>query len=269
MPSGQASGVKTEPSVKIEPGLEGAPGMPQGTRPTEERVIQQLQSQYGDRAAGSIDKLKAGMGMQAQNGQHPQGQQRPGGPPMPQPQHAQYQGNVPQQYRQNMPHPNAQQQPQPQQQQQQRAPPQPQNGQKPAPSQLDGTGDEESHVGVLMHQGRSGQTTELGRVEIDSMLHEQIAARAKAMEGGGFMVPLQRAGKAKPSTAHHRTANADGGPSRFDGPGDDADETDDEDAINSDLDDPEDNIDDDDEDEDGGHIMLCMYDKVQRVKNKW
>ena len=63
--------------------------------------------------------------------------------------------------------------------------------------------------------------------------------------------------------------DADAGPSRFDGPGDDLDESEDEDAINSDLDDPDDNLDDDDEDEDGGHIMLCMYDKVQRVKNKW
>ena len=45
----------------------------------------------------------------------------------------------------------------------------------------------------------------------------------------------------------------------------------DEDAINSDLDDPDDLADGDEEDEDGnmGHIMLCMYDKVQRVKNKW
>ncbi|KAI5845021.1 transcription factor IIA, alpha/beta subunit [Morchella snyderi] len=43
----------------------------------------------------------------------------------------------------------------------------------------------------------------------------------------------------------------------------------DEDAINSDLDDPEDDeIDNEDEDE-VPQIMLCMYDKVQRTKNKW
>jgi transcription initiation factor TFIIA large subunit len=48
----------------------------------------------------------------------------------------------------------------------------------------------------------------------------------------------------------------------------DSDE-DDEDAINSDLDDPdEDEIDNDDDDE-VPQIMLCMYDKVQRTKNKW
>ena len=27
--------------------------------------------------------------------------------------------------------------------------------------------------------------------------------------------------------------------------------------------------DDEDDDESMGHMMLCMYDKVQRVKNKW
>uniref|UniRef100_A0A060T7R6 ARAD1C24112p n=1 Tax=Blastobotrys adeninivorans TaxID=409370 RepID=A0A060T7R6_BLAAD len=43
------------------------------------------------------------------------------------------------------------------------------------------------------------------------------------------------------------------------------------DEINSDLDDSEDEIDsaNEDEDDDGGMIMLCLYDKVQRVKNKW
>jgi transcription initiation factor TFIIA large subunit len=44
----------------------------------------------------------------------------------------------------------------------------------------------------------------------------------------------------------------------------------DEDAINSDLDDPDEGLnEEEDEDEGMGHIMLCMYDKVQRVKNKW
>lgn len=49
----------------------------------------------------------------------------------------------------------------------------------------------------------------------------------------------------------------------------DSDDENDEDAINSDLDDPEDDeIDNDDEDE-VPQRMLCMYDKVQRTKNKW
>ncbi|KAI9822845.1 MAG: transcription factor IIA subunit alpha [Phylliscum demangeonii] len=45
---------------------------------------------------------------------------------------------------------------------------------------------------------------------------------------------------------------------------------DDEDAINSDLDDPDDGADENGADDDTMlQIMLCMYDKVQRTKNKW
>ena len=45
---------------------------------------------------------------------------------------------------------------------------------------------------------------------------------------------------------------------------------DDEDAINSDLDDPDDAAIEEEEDEGRpNQIMLCTYDKVQRVKNKW
>ncbi|RPB01114.1 transcription factor IIA, alpha/beta subunit [Choiromyces venosus 120613-1] len=43
----------------------------------------------------------------------------------------------------------------------------------------------------------------------------------------------------------------------------------DEDAINSDLDDPEDDEIDGEDDDEAPQIMLCMYDKVQRTKNKW
>lgn len=46
---------------------------------------------------------------------------------------------------------------------------------------------------------------------------------------------------------------------------------DDADDINSDLDDSEEDQDtfSDDEELENGMIMLCLYDKVQRVKNKW
>jgi transcription initiation factor TFIIA large subunit len=49
----------------------------------------------------------------------------------------------------------------------------------------------------------------------------------------------------------------------------DSDDVVDEDAINSDLDDPEDDEIDNDDDDEVPQIMLCMYDKVQRTKNKW
>ncbi|ODQ66516.1 transcription factor IIA, alpha/beta subunit [Nadsonia fulvescens var. elongata DSM 6958] len=53
--------------------------------------------------------------------------------------------------------------------------------------------------------------------------------------------------------------------SQVDGDGGDSD------GINSDLDDSEDelNSNDEEDDDDGGMIILCLYDKVQRVKNKW
>ncbi|KAF5130668.1 Transcription initiation factor IIA large subunit [Metarhizium anisopliae] len=97
------------------------------------------------------------------------------------------------------------------------------------------------------------------------MLHSQIAARAKSMEGGGLMLPLKEATKHTATSVSRKRRGIVG----YDG-GDDDDDIDDEDAINSDLDDPEDEHDDDEVDDEGlGHIMLCMYDKVQRVKNKW
>jgi transcription initiation factor TFIIA large subunit len=246
--------VKAEPLVKTEPGLENTLTMPQGTgaQDVQHRVIHKLQTKYGDRAAGSIDKLKAGMAQQPN-------QARPAGQPIPPNYPGQYQGTPQQMYRQNMPQNPAAQQSMP-------------NNQRPNPSQMDGAAGEE-HEGVLMRYSSAGQMTELGRVQIDNLLHAQIEARAKAMEGGGLMLPLKRTGTGKPSSSSSRRRTASAGGAQFDGPDDDLkddeEEEVDEDAINSDLDDPDDNVEDDDEDEDGGQIMLCMYDKVQRVKNKW
>ncbi|KAI1165735.1 transcription factor IIA, alpha/beta subunit [Nemania serpens] len=254
--------IKPEPSVKIEPGLEGNPmhqPLPQGdmSNIAQQRVIAQLQNQYGERAAATIDKLRGQPGSVAQQ----QIQQRMANPAMSQAYPGQYQNNQQQQYRPNTPHNPAAQQ--------QRVPLA--NGQRAPNSQVDGAAEDDGHVGILLRQADSGETTEIARVEIDRLLHAQIAARAKAMEGGGLMLPLRRTGKGK-AVAHH-SSSSNAGPSRFDGPDDDIKDEDDadtdEDAINSDLDDPDENIEDNEEDEDGGQIMLCMYDKVQRVKNKW
>lgn len=99
---------------------------------------------------------------------------------------------------------------------------------------------------------------------------QQAADMALRLEGGGLLLPLDE--RRQPSrkalkirarnTAHQSTA----GPSPYDGVDDEADE----DAINSDLDDSEDealegNIEADFQ----GDVILCLYDKVQRVKNKW
>ena len=116
--------------------------------------------------------------------------------------------------------------------------------------------------GVLMQRDADGNVVEMGRLDIDRMLHALILENAKSMEGGGFMVPLKEATR-HTAPRKNRKARA---PGQVDG----EDDEDDEDAINSDLDDTDDDREDSEVDEEGlSHIMLCMYDKVQRVKNKW
>ncbi|CAM1504343.1 Fc.00g019340.m01.CDS01 [Cosmosporella sp. VM-42] len=261
------NGIKTEPGyvknesnvpIKQEPGLAPNPMPPypgykpmDGNNVAAQRAAQQLQAQYGQRAAGSINALH----QQAQAPQQ-QGQQQ-----------AQHQQQQPlqqmtqqqqQQYRQQMAAAAAAQQ--------QRVAAAA-NGQNHIRNgQTDGAGDGDEFEGVLMERGAGGDLHELGRVEIDRMLHERIAANAKSMEGGGLMLPLKEA--TLHSTAARSRSTAKGKQAAaYDG-GDDDEEID-EDAINSDLDDPDEDRDDDEVDDEGlGHIMLCMYDKVQRVKNK-
>ncbi|KKO98278.1 transcription factor IIA [Trichoderma harzianum] len=242
----QETYVKPEPNIKQEPGAQ-QPGLYQNYNGMENknsvaanRAAQQLQAQYGMRAAGSINAIQDRMGQQ------PQAQQ-PG------------QGSAPvlPQQPQQMPHPSEQ---------------------SMGNAQVDGAGDdmmedsdddEETFEGVLLRNGVNGNPEELGRVDIDRILHDQIAAKAKSMEGGGLMLSLKEATKNQSKSKKLRSkGKAPAGVAAYDG-GDD-DEDIDEDAINSDLDDPDEDRDDDEVDDEGlGHIMLCMYDKVQRVKNKW
>lgn len=248
----EAGLVKPEPAIKQEPGLgnTGAPihagynpaGAVRGT--AAQRAAQALENQYGQRAAASINAIHNGMASQMNPG--PQGQQgQQGQRPGQVPQHL----NPQQQYRQGVATAM-----------QQRMQPQvPHTGTQPnglPAAQLDGPSDADS--------GPAG----MSRVEIDNQLHARIAARAKQMEGGGLMLPVKQATSQRSLATKRRKAE---GPAQFDGPDDDVkDEEFDEDAINSDLDDSdEDGDDDEDEDESMGHMMLCMYDKVQRVKNKW
>ncbi|KAL9480009.1 hypothetical protein ACSS6W_004795 [Trichoderma asperelloides] len=232
-PSGMLqNGVKPEPYVKAEPGIKQEPG------------TQQPNMSYSNYTGMENKNTQGRMGQQPQL-QTPQPGQ-PSGPVLPQ---------------------------QPQQQ--------PSEHQQPlGNAQVDGAGDamledssdeeEESFEGVLLRHGVNGNPEELGRVEIDRILHDQIAAKAKSMEGGGLMLSLKEAAKAQPKSKKLRSkGKGPAGVAAYDG-GDDDDVEVDEDAINSDLDDPDEDRDDDEVDDEGlGHIMLCMYDKVQRVKNKW
>lgn len=283
------NGIKQEPDlgpkIKSEPGTQ--PNLPPGmafngmdnkNNIAASRAAQLVQQQYGQRAAGSVSAIQGHVGQQplttSQPPQHQQQQQQ-------QPQYAQHpqQPQYPQQAQQvqfqqqqvqqgqgvpmNQGQQAYRQQIAAQMQQQQRPPANGQNNLQN--SQTDGAGDADSDFeAVLMRRSAAGELEELGRADIDSLLHQQIAAKAKSMEGGGLMLPLKEATKHKnlpnPNREGKGIAAHDGG---------DEDEVD-EDAINSDLDDPEDGNDDDEVDDEGlGHIMLCMYDKVQRVKNKW
>ncbi|KAK0731443.1 transcription factor IIA, alpha/beta subunit [Lasiosphaeris hirsuta] len=266
--------LKNDPVIKQEPGLANAQGPAghsvynntanPGRGMAAQRAAQALESQYGPRAAASINAIH--MGSQLNTAHQPQQGQRLGQAPQQinQQQMSQQQMNQQQMSQQQMNHQYRQGV------MQQR--PQPQQGPHPGTSnglpaaQVDGSSD--GFEGILMQRGPDGRPVEMGRVEIDSIIHAQIAARAKQMEGGGLMLPLKEA------TRHRGTASkksGTGNPSQVDGPDDDfKDEDLDDDAINSDLDDPDDDKDDDEDDDDSmGHMMLCMYDKVQRVKNKW
>jgi len=105
-------------------------------------------------------------------------------------------------------------------------------------------------------------------------------ARQQELEGGGLLTTLDD--RVIPSRSNTRRLNAlsssernagSGGSSSIiraqgDAAGDEDDE-DDEDAINSDLDDPDDLAAAEENGENTDQVMLCTYDKVQRVKNKW
>ncbi|KAL2199140.1 transcription factor IIA, alpha/beta subunit [Corynascus similis CBS 632.67] len=236
---------QVEPSIKQEPGLPPAPSgynPANGARPTAaQRAALALESQYGQRAAASISAIQNGMAQINPAGQQSQQGQRPG-------QQQQQHLNSQQQYRQNVAATIQQRM-----QQVNRTGP---NG-LPA-SQVDGSGDAAEAASPIL----------MDRAQIDKLLHTQLAARAKQIEGGGLMLPLKQATKDR-SIAEKQAGGA--GSAQFDGGlDDDKSEEEDEDAINSDLDDPDEmGDDDDDEDDSMGQMMLCMYEKVQRVKNKW
>ncbi|KIW31076.1 uncharacterized protein PV07_02758 [Cladophialophora immunda] len=114
--------------------------------------------------------------------------------------------------------------------------------------------------------------------EADRLMRAHFHAKQQQLEGGGLLTPLDERtipGKAitrnlkaiVPSeTTTHTTSISR---AQGDATGDDDDGDEDEDAINSDLDDPDDLAANEENGENTDQVMLCTYDKVQRVKNKW
>ncbi|KAL2154936.1 hypothetical protein VTH82DRAFT_3612 [Thermothelomyces myriococcoides] len=266
-PDANSVGVKQEPGfTQNEPAIKQEPGLPQapsGYNPANtiaaQRAMSALQNKFGPRAADSIARIGSVAQQAQQNQRHGQMPQQPMNPQQQQ-QQQQQQQHQQQQQQQQQQHLNAQQQYrqevaaglQQRMQQINRAGP---NG-LPT-SQVDGPSD----------APETAPSITMDRAQIDELFHEQLAARAKQMEGGGLMLPLKQATKTRSVASKHASA---AGPAQVDGGLDDDGDDDDEDAINSDLDDPDEmGEDDEDEDDSMGHMMLCMYDKVQRVKNKW
>lgn len=280
--------INNGPRIKNEPGLEqngvsAAPPLfnpPQAQPPAglsaEARAAFNLHASYGNRAANSINALQSAMPQQQQQqqpklepGLHSQSQQMQmpnNQQPMQRPQMTEQQFKQ-QQYNQMMA-----QQARARQQGLQQNQKSPQNGINNA--QTDGAGDET--VAYLQFTNSKGENEEMGRVEIDSMIRRRIEAMGRTMEGGGLMLPLSQH-KPEGNSKKHKVASSTGDLKgsaipQTDGADSDDDLKDeaDEDAINSDLDDPDDGLnEDDDEEDDKANVMLCMYDKVQRVKNKW
>ncbi|KAL2258591.1 hypothetical protein VTK26DRAFT_8061 [Humicola hyalothermophila] len=243
LPNPNGPAIKQEPDLaptetipKQEPGFQpmhhgyNAAHAARGT--AAQRAAQALENQYGQRAAASINAIHSGIASQMNPAVQAHQAPRQGQP--------QQHMNLQQQYRQGV----------------------------------------AASIQQRMQQvSHSGQPNGLPSAQVDGaaetaeatssseQLRAQLAERARQMEGGGLMLPLSKI-PSRPglSSQEQRTA----GPAQVDGPDDDVKEEDsDEDAINSDLDDPDEDRDDEDEDDDSMNMMLCMYDKVQRVKNKW
>jgi transcription initiation factor TFIIA large subunit len=132
-------------------------------------------------------------------------------------------------------------------------------------SQTDGSTDE--YVSEIANR-RAAITRNQGAG--DRLMRAHFRVTQQELEGGGLLVPLDehqpnirivssRAGAAETGASTLSRAQGDAA---------DDDEVD-EDAINSDLDDPDELDDANQEEESVQEVMLCTYDKVQRVKNKW
>jgi len=133
-------------------------------------------------------------------------------------------------------------------------------------SQVDGPADardeyeaEIAHRRALVAQHRPAS---------DRLIRDQVLASQQTLEAGGLMMPLgsQRSSRSRRTVAQRQAASSSLSRAQGDAPGD---EEEDEDAINSDLDDPDELDGANEGDDDVTNVMLCTYDKVQRVKNKW
>lgn len=151
-------------------------------------------------------------------------------------------------------------------------------------TQTDGAGDDSAmeQWQAMLAERRAAHAAQ-GQ-QADRMMRDQVSQISADLQSG-LMVPLAdqpsrkqgRKRKAINTMTSRATSSTLPSIPQLDGDADDDDakgavkDEEDEDAINSDLDDSDDDgqgeMDNDDDDE--GDSILCTYDKVQRVKNKW
>ncbi|KAJ5578510.1 Transcription factor IIA alpha/beta subunit [Penicillium hispanicum] len=227
------------PHIKAEPGTNGQPGLPNmnnpmhvpmNTQSASERAVNHMQQKFGAAAAHSVSQLQS----RAQ-GQHAYQQMHAANGQMPQ---------IKQE-----------------------------SGYSMGPSQTDGADDALSDWKAEVARRREAAQNGHG----DHMLRDYLKQQMQGLEAGGLLRPLDQHRTPSNSEREAPLNNVVDSlsapprvPGQYDGAGEDTKEEADEDAINSDLDDPDDLIaEDHDADESEGQVMLCTYDKVQRVKNKW
>lgn len=254
----------------------------------EQRAQNLLHQRYGEQANGSIAAIQAsrqnqGYGQQAQQSYTQYPQQSPYAVPR-----QQQSQNSAQQSQQSQSNGQQHQQPYNHKQQPQSSPQQAKQEAEPyikqendgqynglGAAQTDGAGDESGWDAVIAVRNAQGQHEPLAKLEADNQIRRMIEQNAQRLEGGGLMLPLEQrrpTQRAPARTAASSSAEdaARASHSRFGGDAaDDDDEDEDADAINSDLDDPDDTADTNLEGVYEGDVILCLYDKVQRVKNKW
>ncbi len=283
-PSNGAGGVR----IKTEPGYEQQGFQTNGLTPNygnsiaQQRAAANLQQKFGAGANVQINQLQAQAAMGT-----------PGGQPQRSPMNIQLPTQMSDQQRQEQAELKRRQQAQ-QYQNLQHAQQRPMVNN----AQTDGADEWDGFVAKQRHDAlRDPNKTH----EADLTIRQQVEQMNRSMEGGGLMLPLANQPKL-PQMKKSKTGSTEAGPNglyanpaatqlsgskcspripQMDGDEEDEDDDktgikdelfddDDEDAINSDLDDPDDNV-IEEEPEDGRpqQIMLCTYDKVARVKNKW
>lgn len=307
-PATNGARIKTEPVSDDQYGG-NANGYSQQSQPLggAARAAELVGERYGSAASASMNMMQQGGGGLALPGQQqqnakPQGLQLPQQGRAPtqqqysqqQPQYTQQQMQQQQAYQQHQQRMQQQQQNQQQRNQQPRIKvetesPQLQQGgfqqQSVNYSQTDGAGDDDAlnQWQNMLAERRAGHAAH-GH-EADLTMREQVMRISEDFQNG-LMLPLDEQNssgkqrrKRKIADAKSTESTTSSGATRIpqlDGDVDDdlkhpVKDEEDEDAINSDLDDSDDEnagqMDNDDDDE--GDTILCTYDKVQRVKNKW